>query len=132
MVSAFSTSACSESIPGDFPFFSLHFSPRGRVGVNVEAFRRFWVRSLIRLRPVRHFFEMLDPSCSLFLFSCYITFPSSFLTGLMWVLVCPLSCSVILYIVLRSPLAAAFFASSASSSTKALLPLRALFFDVLL
>ena len=79
---AFSSSTWRESIPGDFQFFialiavSTSAWEGGLHVVNVQIIRRVRVRRLIKLWQVKHFFEMLDPSCIHFLFSCSITFPS--------------------------------------------------------
>ena len=77
VASAFSSSTGRESIPGDFPFFialiavSTSAWEGGLHVVNVQIIRRVPVRRLIKLWLVKHFFEMLDPSCSQFLFSCH-------------------------------------------------------------
>ena len=136
MVSAFSTPACSESIPGAFTFFKgfITVSTSAREGGSVLMLRPSEGPQFAASLGCRRLGASLKCSthlaaCS---FSVVITFPSSSLIGLMWVLLSPLSCLVILFTVLRSLLAVAFFALPASSSTKALLPLQALFFDVLL
>ena len=125
-MSALSSSACRESIPGAFPLFmaliavftssrdgglmsmpSMSSDGGGFAGSSGSG----------RLRTSRKCWTHLS-ACS---FSVVISFPCLSLTGVLWLVFCPQSCLVILYTKLSSPLAAACSASPANATTNALL-----------